>query len=113
MAEVFFSSVRSVELSIIGAGRTGRTLGRLARRAGYSIGSVVCRTAGHAREAAAFIGAGRPGTELQGSVLTIVAVPDAEIPRIVGSLRVPRGAVVAHTCAGLDARSTALPACAG
>lgn len=92
-----------MELSIIGAGRTGRTLGRLALRAGYSIGSVVCRTASHARAAAAFIGAGRPGTELRGSELTIVAVPDSEIPGIVRSLRVPRGAVVAHTCAALGA----------
>jgi predicted short-subunit dehydrogenase-like oxidoreductase (DUF2520 family) len=94
-----------VELSIIGAGRTGRTLGRLARRAGYSIGPVVCRTASHAREAAAFIGAGRPGTELRGSALTIVAVPDSEIPAIARSLRVPRGAVVAHTCAALGAEA--------
>ena len=92
-----------MELSIIGAGRTGRTLGRLARRAGYEIGPVVCRTAAHAREAARFIGAGRPGTEPLGSELTIIAVPDAEIPAIVRSLRAPRGAVVAHTCAALGA----------
>lgn len=94
-----------MELSIIGAGRTGRTLGRLARRAGYAIGAVVCRTASHAREAAAFIGAGRPGTELRGSELTLVAVPDAEIPAVVRALRVPRGAVVAHTCAALGAEA--------
>jgi predicted short-subunit dehydrogenase-like oxidoreductase (DUF2520 family) len=94
-----------VELSIIGAGRTGRTLGRLARRAGYGIGAVVCRTASHAREAAAFIGAGRPGTELRGSELTIVAVPDGEILAVVRALRVPRGAVVAHTCAALGAEA--------
>jgi predicted short-subunit dehydrogenase-like oxidoreductase (DUF2520 family) len=94
-----------VELSIIGAGRTGRTLGRLARRAGYAIGPVVCRTASHAREAAAFIGAGRPGTELKGAALTLIAVPDAEIPGIVRSLEVPRGAVVAHTCAALGAEA--------
>lgn len=94
-----------MELSIIGAGRTGRTLGRLARRAGWEIGPVVCRTASHAREAAAFIGAGRPGTELQGAGLTIIAVPDAEIPAVVRGLRVPRGAVVAHTCAALGAEA--------
>jgi predicted short-subunit dehydrogenase-like oxidoreductase (DUF2520 family) len=92
-----------VELSIIGAGRTGRTLGLLARRAGYAIGPVVCRTPAHAREAAAFIGAGRPGTELRGAALTLVAVPDGEIPAVVHSLRMPRGGVAAHTCAWLGA----------
>jgi len=94
-----------VELSIIGAGRTGSTLGRLARRAGYSIGPVVCRTASHAREAAAFIGAGRPGTVPAGAELTLIAVPDGEIPGIVRSLRLERGAVVAHTCAALGAEA--------
>jgi len=94
-----------VELSIIGAGRTGRTLGLLARRAGYSIGPVVCRKASHAREAAAFIGAGTPGTEPVGAALTLIAVPDAAIPAVVRSLRMPKGAVAAHTCASLGAEA--------
>lgn len=94
-----------MELSIIGAGRTGRTLGLLARRAGYAIGPVVCRTAAHAREAAAFIGAGRPGTEPVGAALTLVAVPDAEIPAVARRLRLPRGGVTAHTCASLGAEA--------
>jgi len=92
-----------VELSIIGAGRTGRTLGLLARRAGFTIGPVVCRTAAHAREAASFIGAGRPGTEPLGAELTILAVPDGEIPAVARSLRLPRGGVAAHTCGSLGA----------
>jgi predicted short-subunit dehydrogenase-like oxidoreductase (DUF2520 family) len=91
------------EVAIIGAGRTGRTLGLLARRAGYRIGAVVCRTAGHAQEAAAFIGAGRAGTELEGSELTIIAVRDREIAEVARALRAPRGAVVAHTCAAFGA----------
>jgi predicted short-subunit dehydrogenase-like oxidoreductase (DUF2520 family) len=97
--------VRQVELSIIGAGRTGRTLGLLARRAGYAIGPVVCRSAAHAREAAAWIGAGRPGTEPRGAAFTLIAVPDGEIPGIVRSLRMPRGGVAAHTCASLGAEA--------
>lgn len=92
-----------MELSIIGAGRTGRTLGLLARRAGYRIGAVVCRSAAHARKAAEFIGAGRPGTSPVGSELTLIAVPDAAIPDVVRSLRVPAGGVVAHTCGSLGA----------
>jgi predicted short-subunit dehydrogenase-like oxidoreductase (DUF2520 family) len=105
MRRFFISSVGSVELSIIGAGRTGRTLGLLARRAGYRIGAVVCRTAAHARQAAGFIGAGRPGTQLRGSALTIIAVPDGEIPNVVRSLKMPRGGVAAHTCASLGAEA--------
>ena len=95
--------MRRVELSIIGAGRTGRTLGRLARRAGYAIGPVVCRTASHAREAVKFIGAGRPGTRPAGAELTLIAVPDASIPEVVGALSLPRGAVAVHTCGSLGA----------
>lgn len=95
--------VDSVELSIIGAGRTGRALGHLARRAGYKIGPVVCRTLAHAREAADFIGGGRPGTEPIGSDLTIISVPDGEIRGIVPRLRMPKGAVAAHTCAAFGA----------
>ena len=51
-----------MDVAIVGAGRTGRTLGRLAREAGYEIGPVVCRTRAHAEEAVRFIGAGRAGT---------------------------------------------------
>jgi predicted short-subunit dehydrogenase-like oxidoreductase (DUF2520 family) len=92
-----------MELAIIGAGKTGRTLGRLARRVGYEIGPVVCRTRAHAEEAAAFIGGGRPGTEPVGAALTILAVPDGEIASVARSLRAPRRAVVAHTCATFGA----------
>jgi predicted short-subunit dehydrogenase-like oxidoreductase (DUF2520 family) len=92
---------KDVELSIVGAGRCGRTLGRLARRAGWRIGAVTCRTMGHAREAAAFIGAGRPTTVPEGAALTLIAVPDAEIRGVAGALRLPPGGVAAHTCASL------------
>ena len=101
----FFLRVRAVELSIIGAGKTGRTLGLLARRAGYEIGAVVCRRLAHAREAAAFIGGGRPGTTPEASALTILAVPDGEIAGIARLLRLPRGGVVAHTCGSLGAEA--------
>lgn len=92
-----------MELAVIGAGKTGRALGLLARRAGYDIGAVVCRTQAHAEEAVAFIGAGRPGTEPVGAALTIVAVPDGEIASVARVLRIPRRAVVAHTCATFGA----------
>jgi predicted short-subunit dehydrogenase-like oxidoreductase (DUF2520 family) len=92
-----------MRVAIVGAGRVGRTLGRLARRAGFEIGPVVCRTGGSARAAATFIGAGRPGTAPEGAELTLVAVPDGEIAGVARALRAPAGAVVAHTCAGRGA----------
>jgi predicted short-subunit dehydrogenase-like oxidoreductase (DUF2520 family) len=94
-----------VELSIVGAGRCGRTLGRLARRAGWRIGAVTCRTLAHAKEAAAFIGAGRPSVKPEGSALTLIAVPDREIEGVVRALRMPRGGVAAHTCASFGAEA--------
>lgn len=87
----------------MGAGRVGRALGVLARRAGYAIGPVVCRTLARAREAAAFIGAGEPGTEPVGAELTLLCVPDGEIAGVAARLTAPEGAVVAHTCAAYGA----------
>lgn len=88
-----------MRLAIVGAGRVGRTLGRLARRAGYVIGPVVARSRARAEEACAFIGAGEPGTEPAGAELTLLCVPDAEIAPTAARLRAPAGAVLAHTCA--------------
>lgn len=94
-----------MELSIVGAGRCGRTLGLLARRAGWRIGAVTCRKPAHAREAVAFIGAGRPSTKAEGAALTLIAVPDGEIEGVARSLRMPRGGVAAHTCASFGAEA--------
>jgi len=94
-----------VELSIVGAGRCGRTLGRLARRAGWRIGAVTCRTLAHAKEATAFIGGGRPSTRPEGAALTLIAVPDGEIEGVARILRMPRGGVAAHTCASFGAET--------
>ncbi len=92
-----------IEIAIVGAGKTGRTLGRLARRAGYRIGPVVCRTRAHALEAVRFIGAGKAGTEPEGAALTLLAVPDGEIAAVAKEIRLPPGAVLAHTCASFVA----------
>jgi predicted short-subunit dehydrogenase-like oxidoreductase (DUF2520 family) len=90
-------------VAIVGAGRTGRTLGLLARRAGYPIGPVVCRTPERATEAAGFIGGGTPGTELRGADLTLLCVPDGAISAVSARLDLPPGAVVAHVCAAFGA----------
>jgi len=47
-------------VSIVGAGRVGRTLGRRLRERGWRIGAVVTRRPGTARAAVAAIGAGSP-----------------------------------------------------
>ncbi len=47
-------------LSIVGAGRVGRTLGKLLRERGWRIGAVVTRSAATSRAAVRVIGAGTP-----------------------------------------------------
>ena len=88
-----------MRLAVVGAGRVGRTLGLLARRAGYTIGPVVCRTRARAEEACAFIGGGEPGTEPAGAELTLICVPDEAIAGTAARLKAPAGSVVAHVCA--------------
>lgn len=90
-------------LNIIGAGRLGQTLGRLAQQAGYGIGSVLCRSAAAAEVACAFIGAGKPHTALQQvapAALTLLAVPDGDIASVATALakvgRLQPGQVVFH-----------------
>ena len=72
-------------LNIIGAGRLGQTLGRLAQQAGYGIGSVLCRSAAAAEAACAFIGAGKPHTALHQvapAALTLLAWLGLNLKRI-------------------------------
>lgn len=90
-------------LSIIGAGRLGRTLGRLAHGAGYAVVDVLCRDAAHARDATGFIGAGRAVSELvqlAPAECYLLAVPDAAIADTAHALAeagmVPAGALVFH-----------------
>ncbi|MBI3146817.1 MAG: DUF2520 domain-containing protein [Pseudogulbenkiania sp.] len=90
-------------LSIIGAGRLGRTLGRLAHGAGYRVIDVLCRDQAHAQQAVAFIGGGRAVTsvaQLIPAELYLLAVPDAAIADTAQSLAdarvVPAGALVFH-----------------
>ena len=95
--------ISAMRVAIVGAGRVGRALGRLARRAGIAVGPVSCRTRERAEEACAFIGGGEPGTEPRGAELTLICVPDGEIAGTGARLTAPAGAVVAHTCASRGA----------
>ncbi len=79
-----------MKVSIVGAGRVGRVLGLLAKRAGHEIGDVVCRSALSARSARKFIGGGEARAQLQRSAtdadLILICVADDGISDIAGSL---------------------------
>jgi predicted short-subunit dehydrogenase-like oxidoreductase (DUF2520 family) len=91
--------------SVIGAGRAGRAVARLMRRApGWRCAALSCRTAASARAARRFVGAGRAVTEnaaaARAAGLVILAVPDAAILpvwREIAPHLAPR-AVAFHLC---------------
>lgn len=100
--------------SILGAGRMGRTLGRLLARHGFEPAGISSRTIGAARQAVAFIGGGDPtisnARAAAGGALVLVTTPDgaiAPLARELAAAPVPwRGKIVAHTSGALS--STAL-----
>jgi predicted dinucleotide-binding enzyme len=77
-------------LSILGAGRVGRALGRRLRELGWRIGVVVTRSEASARRAARFIGAGKPHAGMTRQILVsrviLIAVPDHEIASVAHEL---------------------------
>jgi predicted short-subunit dehydrogenase-like oxidoreductase (DUF2520 family) len=100
-----------LKVSIVGAGRVGRTLGRHLRRHGWRIGTVVTRSPVSSRAAVRTIGAGQPSAGPAVSVLAadviLLGVPDdalaavsAALAKIGGSSW--RGKVVLHTSGALD-----------
>src|SRR6202008_2813694 len=84
------SIVTKSGISIIGAGRIGRALGRRLREQGWKIHSVVTRSQPTARRAVRSIGAGRASGDLSPSVLSasviLISVPDSAIFSIVNRL---------------------------
>lgn len=77
-------------ISIIGAGRIGRALGRRLRERGWKIHSVVTSSSATARRAARAIGAGKPTALLNREVLSahvlLIAVPEVAIDAVVSRL---------------------------
>jgi predicted short-subunit dehydrogenase-like oxidoreductase (DUF2520 family) len=93
-------------LSIVGAGRVGRGLGRKLRKAGWNIGSIVTRSEATARKATRFIGAGAPQAtvtrDVASSQVILVTTPDDELARASEMLarvcgKALRGKTVLHT----------------
>jgi predicted short-subunit dehydrogenase-like oxidoreductase (DUF2520 family) len=98
-------------LSIIGAGRVGRALGRRLRELGWKIGAVVASSESSARKAVRSIGAGRSHAFLTRQVLAaqviLVTTPDrctadvAEDLARIGAEEL-RGKIVLHTSGALS-----------
>ncbi len=98
-------------ISIIGAGRVGKALGRELHRRGWSIEAVVARSAAHAREAVRRIGAGKPLARLAPGVFSadvlLLAAQDSALAGLAEELacigpKNLRGKVVLHTSGALD-----------
>jgi predicted short-subunit dehydrogenase-like oxidoreductase (DUF2520 family) len=98
-------------LSIVGAGRVGKALGRCLHDLGWHIGVVTTRAIPTARAAVRAIGAGHPADQLTSRVLAskvvLIATPDrviADVARDLAHLGGDewRGKVVLHTSGALD-----------
>jgi len=103
-------------ISIIGAGRLGRSLGRRLREQGWKIHAVVTQSAGTARRAVRSIGGGHGRGELTAGVFSapvlLVAVPDSAIASVVERLaslgaESLRGKTVLHTSGALSSEALA------
>lgn len=99
-------------LSILGAGRVGRALGRLLRGLGWKIDAVVTCSEASACRAVRFIGAGKPHAgmtrQILGARVILIAVPDDAIAGVAQELARTgaeelRGKIVLHTSGALDA----------
>jgi len=105
--------------AILGAGRIGRTLGRLMKARGLQPGGISCRTLRSARKATSFIGGGEATTSnaraVAGAALVIISTPDGAIAPLARRLARTRidwkGRTVAHTSGALS--SAALEPLAG
>jgi predicted short-subunit dehydrogenase-like oxidoreductase (DUF2520 family) len=96
--------------TILGAGRLGRTLGRLLVDRGYKPAGISCLTLRSARQAVAFVGGGEatasnPRAAAQGA-LVLIATPDSAIAPVARELAASRLAwkrrIVAHTSGALS-----------
>jgi predicted short-subunit dehydrogenase-like oxidoreductase (DUF2520 family) len=102
--------MKSGSFTILGAGRLGRTLGRLLVARGWEPRGVTCRTLRSARQAAAFIGGGEPSSSNPRAAahggLVLIATPDSAIAPVARELAAARlawrGRTVAHTSGALS-----------
>jgi predicted short-subunit dehydrogenase-like oxidoreductase (DUF2520 family) len=100
-------------ISIVGAGRVGKTLGKRLRELGWRIGAVVTKSAGTSRAAVRLIGGGIPHASLSPDIFNagtiLIATPDDAFDAVVKALAqmgrpALRGKIVLHTSGALDRR---------
>jgi predicted short-subunit dehydrogenase-like oxidoreductase (DUF2520 family) len=98
-------------ISIIGAGRVGRTFGQCLHRLGWHVQGVVARSNAHARAAVRWMGAGTPFTRLTPEIFSadviLVTTPDSAVAEVAKDLsrlagRDLQGKFVLHTSGALD-----------
>jgi predicted short-subunit dehydrogenase-like oxidoreductase (DUF2520 family) len=98
-------------LSIFGAGRVGRSLGRGLGELGWKIGPVVTRSEASSRRAVRFIGQGQPAITADSSffdsALLLITTPDDRLPEAAAELQRLGGdrlnqKVALHTSGALD-----------
>lgn len=103
-------------VSIVGAGRVGRVLGRLLHDRGWKIGAVITRSKYSARAAVAAIGAGKASASLTAAVsssdVVLITTPDDAIAKAAtelarGAKQDWRGRVLLHTSGALDHKALA------
>lgn len=101
----------SETVSIVGAGRVGRVLGRRLHELGWRVGGVTGRSMATARAAVRVIGAGQPlaapSHQILGSKVILITTPDSAIEPVAAGLAQLGGSewcgkVVLHTSGTLD-----------
>ncbi|MGH9748208.1 MAG: Rossmann-like and DUF2520 domain-containing protein [Candidatus Acidiferrales bacterium] len=115
--QVMLSRSMSRSISIVGAGRVGRTFAKRLRKLGWKIGAVVTRSSATARAAVRAIGAGSPRAALTPHALDadviLLSTPDGALSGVARKLAVlgnefgkmtSRNKIVLHTSGALDHR---------
>jgi predicted short-subunit dehydrogenase-like oxidoreductase (DUF2520 family) len=101
----------SETVSIVGAGRVGRTLGRRLHELGWRIDAVTARTVSAARAAVRVIGGGHPSDRISHQILNsrviLVTVPDGAIECVAKDLahlgrEEWRGKIALHTSGAME-----------
>jgi predicted short-subunit dehydrogenase-like oxidoreductase (DUF2520 family) len=104
----------SETISIVGAGRVGRALGRRLHQLGWRVGAVTGRSISTARAAVRAIGAGQPvgglSHQILSSKIVLITTPDSAIETVAKNLAVLggkewSGKIVLHTSGTLGSAS--------
>jgi predicted short-subunit dehydrogenase-like oxidoreductase (DUF2520 family) len=98
-------------ISVVGAGRVGKTLARCLHRLGWRIGAVAARSNARARAAVRWIGAGMPRSSITRDIfeagVVLLSTPDTALPDVANKLArigaaACAGRIVLHTSGALD-----------